>query len=110
MRLKNALRSRGTMFSKIQRFMQPMKQWVVRLLIVQMVVPMPVTWNMPTYAAGIEVDPNQANLPSLDHAPNGVDIVHLSQPNGRGMSSNKFREYNVPQTGIIMNKLPGLIR
>lgn len=40
---------------------------------------------------------------TLDKAPNGVQIVNIVNPNSSGMSHNKFKEYNVNPTGLILN-------
>lgn len=63
--------------------------------------------NQCLYAADlpIEVDTTAAakHQASLDKAPNGVQIVNIVNPNAQGMSHNKFKEYNVNSSGLILN-------
>ena len=59
------------------------------------------------YAADlpIAIDTTAAakNQATLDKAPNGVQIVNIVNPNSSGMSHNKFKEYNVNPSGLILN-------
>lgn len=71
------------------------------------VVSFSLIFNQFLYAADlpIEVDKNAAakHQASLDKAPNGVQIVNIVNPNSNGMSHNKFKEYNVNPSGLILN-------
>ena len=44
-----------------------------------------------------------ANQAGLTNAPNGVDVINIVTPNASGLSHNKFTDYNVPTTGVILN-------
>lgn len=54
-------------------------------------------------ADGLQVDPNSRYNTSLDRSQNGVPIVNISTPNGRGVSINEFLEYNVGREGQVLN-------
>ena len=61
-------------------------------------------------ADGLQVDPNSRYNTSLDRAQNGVPVVNISTPNGRGVSINEFLEYNVGREGQILNNADNLGR
>ncbi|WP_428023614.1 hemagglutinin repeat-containing protein [Arcobacter sp.] len=69
--------------------------------------------NQCLYAADlpIEVDKTAAAKyqATLDKAPNGVQIVNIVNPNSKGMSHNKFKEYNVNPTGLILNNSKAVV-
>ncbi|MBT5855459.1 filamentous hemagglutinin N-terminal domain-containing protein, partial [bacterium] len=70
-------------------------------LILMMIFPNPSA----LYAAGITVDTNDplTNAPTVDTAQNGVQVVNVADPSTRGVSSNKFSDYNVGSDGVILN-------
>ncbi|MBW1617029.1 MAG: filamentous hemagglutinin N-terminal domain-containing protein, partial [Deltaproteobacteria bacterium] len=43
------------------------------------------------------------NQAGLDKAPNGVPLVNIVAPSAKGVSHNKFKEYNVQKQGVILN-------
>jgi len=75
----------------------PLKRGLIYILVIQMMVPVP-----PVYAANIQVDPSQSQT-HTDKAQNGVDVVNISKPSQAGVSKNKFTEYNVGSSGVILN-------
>ncbi|HSV97265.1 MAG TPA: hemagglutinin repeat-containing protein [Spirochaetota bacterium] len=59
---------------------------------------------LPVMAGGIAVDQSASgNKPTVDTAPNGVPLVNLAKTDGRGVSHNKFTDYNVGPGGVILN-------
>jgi len=69
---------------------------LIHILILQLIFPLPVL-----YPAGIEGDPT--NAVTVDSAQNGVPIVNMTRPSAAGVSHNKFRDYNVGTSGVILN-------
>ncbi|EEX73088.1 filamentous hemagglutinin N-terminal domain-containing protein [Leptotrichia hofstadii] len=61
-------------------------------------------------ANGLQVDPNSRYNTSLDRAQNGVPVVNISTPNGRGVSINEFLEYNVGREGQVLNNADNIGR
>jgi filamentous hemagglutinin len=56
-------------------------------------------------AGGIVVDSTapSANQPGLSAAPNGVPMVDIAKPSAKGLSHNKFDQFNVGESGVILN-------
>ena len=61
-------------------------------------------------ADGLQVDPNSRYNTSLDRAQNGVPVVNISTPNGRGISINEFLDYNVGHEGQVLNNADNIGR
>lgn len=61
-------------------------------------------------ADGLQVNPNSRYNTSLDRAQNGVPVVNISTPNGRGVSINEFLEYNVGREGQVLNNADNIGR
>ena len=61
-------------------------------------------------ADGLQVNPNSRYNTSFDRAQNGVPVVNISTPNGRGVSINEFLEYNVGREGQVLNNADNIGR
>ncbi len=91
---------RVLIISAKQFFVQVFAHLLVVILIAEMSI-----FALPVSAAeGVVVDPNApGNKPTVDAAPNGVTLINLATTNSRGVSHNKFTDYNVSPKGVILN-------
>lgn len=48
-------------------------------------------------------DSRQQNGPSMGQTANGTPMVNIADPNGKGVSLNKFDQFNVDQQGMVLN-------
>lgn len=59
---------------------------------------------MPALAgADILPDPSAAQRPTMNQTANGTPLVNIVDPNQRGISHNKFQNFNVDQKGVVFN-------
>ncbi|MDR2674783.1 MAG: filamentous hemagglutinin N-terminal domain-containing protein, partial [Opitutaceae bacterium] len=55
-------------------------------------------------AGGITAAPGGgANRPTVDTSGNGVPVINIVRPDGKGVSHNKYQDFNVPGQGAILN-------
>lgn len=78
-----------------------LKHVLANLLVVLLVLE-PFSFAM---AGGITVAPGApaSKQPTMDAAPNGVQVVNIVKPNASGLSHNQFDQFNVPSQGVIIN-------
>ena len=55
------------------------------------------------YANNLPIAVDGSTNTQIDTAANGVPIVNIAAPNSGGLSHNKFRDYNVNPSGLVIN-------
>lgn len=53
--------------------------------------------------AQITPDANAERRPSMNQTANGTPLVNIVDPNARGISHNKFQQFNVGPNGVVFN-------
>ncbi|WP_233971208.1 hemagglutinin repeat-containing protein [Lelliottia sp. WAP21] len=48
-------------------------------------------------------DASQAKGPTMGQTANGTPVVNIADPNAKGISMNKFKEFNVDKQGMVFN-------
>ena len=59
------------------------------------------------YAEGLSLVVDGTTNSNVTTAANGVPIVNIASPNDGGLSYNRFRDYNVNESGLIINNATG---
>ncbi|WP_143428604.1 hemagglutinin repeat-containing protein, partial [Helicobacter sp. 13S00482-2] len=57
-------------------------------------------------SSSLQIIPDVSNpsyAPSMDKAPNGIEIINITPPNDSGISNNHYRDFNIKEIGAIIN-------
>ncbi|MGO6664814.1 hemagglutinin repeat-containing protein [Rhizobium ruizarguesonis] len=75
------------------------------LLLSSLLVLQPMLANAQSVSAGPTAP--AANQPGVGTAPNGVPLIDIVTPNSKGLSHNKYDNFNVGTPGLILNNFKG---
>src|SRR3989344_2708321 len=73
----------------------PSTRWNLKAL------PLALAGLLPNAFAEIVVEPGQQTR--MSQSANGVPVVEIADPNSKGLSHNRFEQFNVDQPGVIFN-------
>lgn len=76
---------------------------IISLLLQQFIF----VYAVSAYADELPITPDGTTNTQIDRAANNVPIVNIAAPNSSGLSHNKFENYNVNQSGLILNNAIG---
>ncbi|MEI1248377.1 hemagglutinin repeat-containing protein [Rhizobium aouanii] len=93
----------GRFVGKIARF----SRQSLALLLSSLLVFQPMLANAQSVSAGTTAP--AANQPGFGTAPNGVPLIDIVTPNSKGLSHNKYDNFNVGTPGLILNNFKGEI-
>ena len=60
-----------------------------------------------SYASTLPIEVDGTTNTQINSAANGVPIVNIAAPNSGGLSHNKFTNYNVNPSGLVINNATG---
>lgn len=69
-------------------------------------VPSNASVDNPTPSSSVAITPDTSNpsyAPSMDKAPNGIEIINITSPNQLGISNNHYLDFNIKEVGAIIN-------
>ncbi|MGO8163330.1 hemagglutinin repeat-containing protein [Rhizobium ruizarguesonis] len=90
----------------IRKFMHVARQSLA-LLLSSLLVLQPMLANAQSVSASTTAP--AANQPGVGTAPNGVPLIDIVTPNSKGLSHNKYDNFNVGTSGLILNNFKGEI-
>ena len=74
--------------------------WSLKRLVLSLLLASAPGWA----AADMQVDPSTpSGSTHVNNAGNGVPVIEIANPNSKGLSHNRFSEFDVQQPGVIFN-------